>query len=40
MSVIVVMCSGLGSGGGLPILGLINKTGVLNESRYMFHKVF
>lgn len=40
MSVIVVMCSESGSGGGLPISELINKNGVLNDSRYVFKKVF
>lgn len=40
MSVIVVMCPGSGSGGGLPISGLISKTEVSSDSRYMFNKGF
>lgn len=40
MSVIVVMCPGSGSGGGLLISGLISKTEVSSDSRYMFNKVF
>lgn len=40
MSVIVLMCSGSGDGGGFPISGLINKTSMLNDSRSMFKEVF
>lgn len=40
MSVTVVMYLGSENGGELPISGLINETGVLNDSSSMFNTVF